>query len=448
MFSRLTVFVCWCAMSPLAAQDDFFTAAAERIEQHRKQDAVVHLRARDGSPLPGARIRVVQRDHAFVFGTQVNARFWEECGDEHPYRRAIIAGDFNTAVLGNALKWTSWERMQRRERAVRAIDWFERHGLRVRGHTMVWGTDNWGVSGPMDIRALVERAEGEDVAGYRWRGEPQPAVVRARIDGHIRSLGSFFRGRIHDWDVLNEPTSENWWTVLLDPEADPRRSQLMVDWFRAARAGAGPGARLAINDFHILVGDHRQHRDDYAAVITYLQEHGAPLDAIGFQGHFYHSNLRRSPAQLYAVLERFGRFGLPMFVSEFDCSGKGWGENRDAAEKARAQFLREILITCFSHPQVDGFVIWGYWDGSHWLGNAPFYRADWSAKPGLAVWRELVRDRWWTEVAGTTDAEGRFAFRGFKGRYEVVVVNEAEEEILVAPVRLGDAPAVFHLAAR
>jgi len=35
-------------------------------------------------------------------------------------------------------------------------------------------------------------------------------------------------------------------------------------------------------------------------------------------------------------------------------------------------------------------VIWGYWDGSHWLDNAPFYREDWSEKPSLAVEEPLA----------------------------------------------------------
>ncbi len=419
-----------------AAEEDFRSAADARIERHRMQDAVLVVHDGEGNPLPDARVVARMCEHAFAFGTQVNARYWITVGDEDPYRRAIVGGDFNTAVLGNGLKWYSWERLRRRANAERAIDWFAEHGLRVRGHTMVWGTDNWGVAAARDVKRFVAVKDREQNTGYIWKDEPRPDYVRRRLTHRIANLGAHFRGRIRDWDVLNEPVSEHWWNSLLDPDTEPHRSQLMAEWFRTARRAAGPGARLAVNEFHILVGEFEEHRAGYETVIRTLLEAEAPLDAIGFQGHFYLGDLRRSPAELYATLERFGAFGLPMFVSEFDCAGKRWGDTPAQVERAQADFLEDLLVACFSHPLVDGFIIWGYWDGTHWLKNAPFYRLDWSEKPSLDVWRRLVRDEWWTETSGTTDAEGRFAFRGFKGRYQVTM--QVGRETATAAVVLGD----------
>jgi len=439
-FTTLALLAC-AAAAPAA--EDFFAEAEARIERHRKQDAILYIHDRDGNPLPGARVRVRQTGHAFAFGSQVDARVWGKVDDDDPYRRAIVNGDFNTAVLGNGLKWYAWDRMSRRAESDRAIRWFRDHGLRVRGHTMVWGTDNWGVAGSKDIKRHVERIDEKKNTGYRWKGKEREDYVKARMLRRIRNLATHYDGTIRDWDVLNEPTSEGHWQRLLDPGHHVHASPLMVDWFHAARDAAGPGVRLAINEFHILVGDFPEHRDGYADIIRFLLDHDAPLDAIGFQGHFYNGNRRRSPAQMWAVLERFARFGLPMFVSEFDCAGKNWGEDPEATQ---AEFLREVLVTCFSHPLVDGFVIWGYWDGSHWLGNAPFYREDWSEKPSLAVWRELIHETWRTELDDTTDEAGRFAFRGFKGGYEITV--EAGEETFTAPLVLGDEALEQHFSAR
>lgn len=57
--------------------------------------------------------------------------------------------------------------------------------------------------------------------------------------------------------------------------------------------------------------------------------------------------------------------------------------------------------------------------------HAPFYRADWSEKPALQVWRDLVYGEWWTgEQQATTDSEGWATFSGaFFGNYSVEVAG-------------------------
>lgn len=50
----------------------------------------------------------------------------------------------------------------------------------------------------------------------------------------------------------------------------------------------------------------------------------------------------------------------------------------------------------FSHPSVDAFIMWGFWDGNHWHQNAPIFNLDWSIKPSGQAYIDKVFNEWWT----------------------------------------------------
>jgi hypothetical protein len=97
--------------------------------------------------------------------------------------------------------------------------------------------------------------------------------------------------------------------------------------------------------------------------------------------------------------------------------------NTNGDEALAADFTRDLLITCFSHPAYTGFVMWGFWEGSHWKPETALWRKDWSEKPAAKVWKEWVGGKWKTDVCLKSDKEGKVAFRGFYGRYEVTVTG-------------------------
>jgi len=221
------------------------------------------------------------------------------------------------------------------------------------------------------------------------------------------------RGLVRDWDVLNEPWSNHTLQDVLGEEA-------MADWFRAAKA-ADPEARLFINDFGILnkAGEHKVHQDHYEKTIQFLLEHNAPIDGIGMQAHFGWD--LTPPVKLVSILDRFAKLGLPLRVSEFDI-------NIDD-EDLQADYLRDFYTAVFSHEAVEAIMMWGFWDGDHWKGNAPIYREDWTLKPSGEAWKNLVFDQWWTREEGKTDEDGVFSIRGFLGNYEITVETQSRKKV-------------------
>jgi hypothetical protein len=89
-----------------------------------------------------------------------------------------------------------------------------------------------------------------------------------------------------------------------------------------------------------------------------------------------------------------------------------------ADEDVQAQFTRDYMTIAFSHPKMNGFTLWGFWAGRHWLPDGAMFRRDWSAKKNLEVWRDLIFREWWTDVEGITGEDGVFRTRGFLGNYE------------------------------
>src|SRR5690606_16275727 len=155
----------------------------------------------------------------------------------------------------------------------------------------------------------------------------------------------------------------------------------------------------------------RINRDRYYELIEHMLSRGAPLQGIGLMGHFFSDAELVSPMEVLEVFDRYAAFGLPLLVTEFDV----WTTN----EKLQADFTRDFLIAAFSHPAVEGVVMWGFWEGRHWHPAAALYRLDWSPKPNGALWEELVLNQWRTVTAGTTDTTGRFRSRGFQGTYSI-----------------------------
>ena len=186
----------------------------------------------------------------------------------------------------------------------------------------------------------------------------------------------------------------------------------MVDWFKTAHA-IDPQARLFLNDYGVTEnnGDDGAHMKAYEKTIRYLLDSGAPLGGLGFESHF--SQLLTSPDVVYKNLDRFAKFNLPLAVTEFDVGVDD--------EQLQADYLRDYLTITFSHPAIHEFVMWGCWEGDHWIPSAAMFRKDWTVRPSAKVWRDLVYGQWWTRAKGATNANGDYKVRGFQGEYSITV---------------------------
>ena len=374
-------------------------AAEARIEKVRKGDLTVLVKDGAGKPVPGAQVAVRMKKHAVLWGTAVNASAFSN-GRMTPenlerYKQEILK-NFNASVMENETKWPQWSNVANRPATIKVIDWLRENGVLVRGHNLVW--PSWNNS---NVKEAVEA-----------KGNP-PQLAKVILD-HISETTRELRGKFVDWDVINETFTNHDFMDILG-------RQVMVDWFKAARAG-DPDAKLYINDFNIIEGDDKAHQDDYAATIKYLIDAGAPVDGIGFQGHF---PSRVTPMdELIRRTERYAAFGKEMEVTEFDIN--------TSDEGTQADYTRDFMTYMFSHPSVKAFVLWGFWEGAHWIPSGAMMRRDWSLKPNGQVYQDLVFKKWWTNADGKTGTKGTFTTRAFLGDYEIEVKAGGKTRIVKA----------------
>ena len=397
---------------PSQPGDAWRKAALARIERIRKADLTVAVTDADGKPVAGADVAVKMTHHAFGFGAAINAGTFKpdkDTPDTLKYRE-MTQKLFNRVVVENSFKWPGWENADRRRRVLWTLAWLRERGIEVRDHCLVW--PSWKHM-PRDVQQLKD----------------DKAALQRRILDHIREEVAATKGRIAEWDVINEPFSNHDAMDVLGREA-------MVAWFQAARE-ADPAARLFINDYGILArsGRDRRHQDHYYETIRFLIDRGAPLDGIGLQSHF--GGDLTPPPRLLAILDRFAAFTKALAVTEFDINVKD--------EELQAAYTRDFLTAVFSHPAVNGILMWGFWEGRHWRPQAALFRRDWSVKPNGRAWQDLVFKEWWTDVAARTDAQGRATVRGFLGDYEVTATAGDRSKTVSLALRKAGASATVRL---
>ena len=371
------------------APDAPWRAAAEaRIDQLRKADLAVSVRTANGQPAVGATVAVEQQRHAFRFGTAVVAGILAGANTEtNTIYRAHVLDLFNTVVMENDLKWEAWNDRNRRQTTLAAVDWCHTNGLMVRGHCLVW--PSWRYL-PKTLKTAANT----------------PEELRKTVLSHIQEEVGALRGRgLVEWDVINEPYSNHDLQDLLGRD-------VMVTWFKAAHE-SDPDVRLCLNDYASLVagGAMTGHKQAFEETARWLKGSGAPIGGLGLQCHF--GTELTSPRNLLAELDRLQALGLALTVTEWDLNLYD--------EELQGAYTRDFLTLLFSHPAVEGVLIWGFWEGRHWCPNAALFRKDWSVKPNGEAWRHLVKEVWWTRAEGLTDAAGAYHLRAFQGVQRVTV---------------------------
>jgi GH35 family endo-1,4-beta-xylanase len=363
------------------------TAAANRIDRHRKADLVVQVVDRGGFPVRDAQIEVRMLRHYFGFGSAVTAELLTSSSPDAVRYREMVGRLYNKVVFENDLKWSPWENLSARPRLFQALSWLRSLNIAVRGHCLVWpGWSNM----PGDVRNLAGEA------------------LRNRIRNHVLDEAGApdLVAGLAEWDVLNEPYSNHDVMDILGKAE-------MGAWFALA-SQASPNTELYVNDYDILEaeGGAGRHQEHFYKTIDYLKNQlQAPIHGIGLQCHF--SGRLTPPVRILEILDAFGRFGLPLQATELDIGAPN--------EQLQADYLRDFMTALFSHPSVNGILMWGFWEGRHWRPEAALYRRDWSLKPAAKAWEDLVFGEWWTNVDASVDEHGRATVRGFKGDYEVRV---------------------------
>ncbi len=271
------------------------------------------------------------------------------------YRETLLAYA-NTIVAENDLKFgplSPRPGFYDFSRADALVDFAAEHGLKVRGHVLVWHHQlpDW-------LKAAHYTAE----------------QARELMRVHIFTVMGRYRGKIFQWDVVNEavtnasraPLRQSFWLETIGPE-------YIALAFRYAHE-ADPQAKLFYNDYG--AEDLSAKSDAVYKLVRDLKQQGVPINGVGLQCHFDVA----APPNLEAVaanLQRLADLGLELAVTEFDARLHLPASAANLEKQATLE--HDLLAVVLRQPACRTFMVWGLTDARSWVPN--FYRGYGAALP-------------------------------------------------------------------
>jgi endo-1,4-beta-xylanase len=283
-------------------------------------------------------------------------------------------------------------------------------GLVVAENEMKWQVINRGVPGdddymPADTIANFASANklvlrGHNLLWYHrtpeWyfdltdRQEQERAVV-----DHIQQLAGRYRGKIHSWDVVNEPIEPK------NGRPDGLRTEVFLETlgpeyldlaYHTAR-DADPNARLVVNEYDVELDAPEQEARRIALLhlLEEMRRSGTPVDAVGIQAHLTAAG---GPPFSAPLLRRFladiASLGLTIQITELDVTDENAPADVTVRDRLVADTYRRFLDAALDEPAVKMVVTWGLSDRHSWIVRRETYQAKW--RPDDAASRPLPFD--------------------------------------------------------
>ena len=271
------------------------------------------------------------------------------------------------------------------------IDFAQAHGMRARGHALVWYAAN-----PTWLEPALQ------TAGERGRRR----LMTSYIDVAMRR----YAGRIGEWDVVNEAVEPN------QGRADGMRMDSM--WMKAlgeqyidvafhTARETDPRATLFLTDFGLEHDSPRCERRRIAMLklLDRLMARGVPVDAVGVQGHLKPYKEKFNERQFADFLRTLSGYGLTLAITEFDIADRGGPPNPTKRDSEVAAVAKAFLDVALDSPAMESILCWGLSDRYSWLSNYPEYKwPDGQLSRGLPLDADMGRKPMWDAVAAAFDA--------------------------------------------
>jgi len=370
-------------------------AALDRIEKLRKSDYALQLIGKDGKPLAGTEVTVELDRHQFGFGSCVTRGWLTKDGPDGDRYRDIVDRTFSRVVFENDLKPDSFPHEEKgRSELERSFAWLKERHIAIRGHYLMQ----------------------EAVDGWSRSRLSDPTKYKATLFESVRERIATAGDRVVEWDVINHPIA--WQGAEMLAQKGPPLEKVGAETFELARSLTN--LPLCINEDQLFRPGAQQEKT--FELLKSMKDRGIRVDGLGNQAHV-HSSFLPTPEDILRITDRFATVVPKQVITEFDVV-----TNSD--DPLAADYLRDALIACFSHPAYDGFLLWGFWENSHWIPEAALWKKDWTIRPTGEVWEEWIGKRWHTKVTLTTDSQGRLKWRGFKGSYRLLLSGKATEPFM------------------
>ena len=323
------------------------------------------------------------REHAQRINVLVGAAVRPARFSEPAYSQTL-AREFNLIEAEDAMKWEA----TRPSRGTfdlsggdKVVGFAREHGMKVRGHTLVWGIHN---------------------PSWLVQGNFTPSELSAILEEHISTMMKHYRGQVFAWDVVNEAIDEQGrlrssiWYDRPGIGFAGKGTAYIEQIFRWAHA-ADPNALLFYNDNG---GEELNVKSDAIyKMLKNFKTRAVPITGIGLQMHI--SKLAADLPSISSNIKRLTDLGMEVHITELDVAlplDSATGEPNPNDLMKQAELYRGVICACVTHPGCRAIQTWGFTDKYSWIGShsrgregaaLPFDRS-YRPKPAYAAMAEVL----------------------------------------------------------
>ena len=259
----------------------------------------------------------------------------------------------------------------------------QQNDMAIRGHCLVWHSQvpGW----------LSSDGKKND---KNWTREQALEIMK----NHITKVMQHYRGKVREWDVVNECLDDDQTTVRSNPNSYDLRQQSV--WQRAIGDDyidsafvyahrADPDAILYLNDYGVELQGKAKSLAFYNLAVS-LKEKGIPIHGVGLQCHFSIGEV--DGVKLNRTIKRFAEAGLMCIITELDM---GIPSTSAANLEEQARLYRMITDIVLKNDNCPSMVIWGVKDNDSWrsASNPLLYDSGMGKKPAWYGVRSALRHR-------------------------------------------------------
>ena len=300
--------------------------------------------------------------------------------------RSEAARQFNMMVCENEMKMDALQPSKGSfsfGSADNLVSLAQQNDMAIRGHCLVWHSQvpGW----------LSSDGKKND---KNWTREQALEIMK----NHITKVMQHYKGKVREWDVVNECLDDDQTTVRSNPNSYDLRQQSV--WQRAIGDDyidsafvyahrADPDAILYLNDYGVELQGKAKSLAFYNLAVS-LKEKGIPIHGVGLQCHFSIGEV--DGVKLNRTIKRFAEAGLLCIITELDM---GIPSTTATNKEEQARMYRMITDIVLKNDNCPSMVVWGIKDNDSWRSgsNPLLYDSGMGKKPAWYGVRSALRHR-------------------------------------------------------
>lgn len=360
--------------------------------------------------------------------------FWSLMDIDNNMMNKTLYRNFNMVVAGNEMKFDALEPAQGEfsfANADRLVEYAEQHGMAVRGHTLCWHSQ---------LPGWLNAGSDGSTNGNNYTKQQLLDILK----NHITTVVSHYKGRVKEWDVVNEMLSNGggsmrgsiWYKVI---------GEAYIDSAFVWAHRADPDAILYINDYSAEeMGTTKG--DALYNLAKRLVSRKVPIHGVGLQTHVTAGKLDFTKVE--NNVKRYAELGLNCIFTEVDVKISKSQFGKESAWQLQAGDYYNLALIQLRNANCPNLVIWGIADPISWIigetggsyGEPLIFSDEYVAKPAFFKLRDAYRqyresgiESITPDIDGSTpdysrmyDLTGRKVGPGYKG----LVISNGRKFIL------------------